>query len=219
VCARQRCVARSLRNDPHAVDPLAAVARVAAAKRDVLLRAYRTWAVHEDLEDCYSQATLELLVRARRDGGFQGDAHIANALEQKLCSRIRDRRRALAGRSAAEAARAAALRLGEAGCGGVEVADPRARTEDAVATRLEFHDLLRLARSLSHDQRVALACHVHLDESTRELAMRLGWSQEKYRKVSQRARARLRRLMREAGLSPDAHDVGIGVMDRTTGER
>ena len=35
----------------------------------------------EDLEDCYSQATLELVSRARtRARAFQGEAHVANAL-------------------------------------------------------------------------------------------------------------------------------------------
>lgn len=185
-------------------DPLAAVARVAAEKREVLLRVYRRWLVHEDLEDCYSQATLELLMRARRTSGFEGDAHIANALEQKLRSRIHDRRRALAGRSAAESARANALRLGDREGGGVDVADPRARTEDVVAARLEFCRLMELARSLTRDQRLVLACELRLGYDTRELSRRLGWSQEKFRKVSQRGRSHLLRLAQESSeCAPD----------------
>ena len=41
-------------------DPAEAVARVSAAKRDVLLRVHRHRLGFEDLEDCFSQATLEL---------------------------------------------------------------------------------------------------------------------------------------------------------------
>jgi hypothetical protein len=43
---------------------------VAQAKRAVLLRVYHHLLPREDLEDCYSQATLELLVRARRGASF-----------------------------------------------------------------------------------------------------------------------------------------------------
>ena len=180
-----------------ASDPADVVARVAAEKRAVLLRVYRQSLRHEDLEDCYGQATLELLQRARRDGGFRGRAHIANALEQKLCSRIHDRRRALAGRSAVESALAGALPLGELERGGVDVPDPRAGVEDLVLARLELRRLLCLARRLTRDQRLVLACQLQLDESTCELSARLGWSQEKYRKVAQRGRARLRVLAQE----------------------
>jgi hypothetical protein len=186
----------------HAADPLDAIARVAAEKRSTLMRVYRSWLRHEDLEDCYSQATLELLVRARRDGGFDGRAHIANALEQKLCSRIHDRRRALAGRSAAERALAGALQLGAAECGGVDVPDRRACVEEEVAARLELAELLKLARGLTRDQRLVLACQLQLDDDTRQLSARFGWSAEKYRKVAQRGRARLRRLAREASSPP-----------------
>ena len=137
--------------------------------RRVLLRVYRQSLRHEDLEDCYGQATLELLQRARRDGGFQERAHIANALEQKLCSRIDDRRRALAGRSAVESALAGALPFGELERGGVDVPDPRAGVEDVALARLELWRLLRLARRLTRDQRLVLACQLQLDESTCEL--------------------------------------------------
>jgi DNA-directed RNA polymerase specialized sigma24 family protein len=185
-----------------ATDPLEAVARVAAEKRAPLLRAYGAWlARREDLEDCYSQATLELLQRAQRGGRFQGAAHIANALEQKLCSRIHDRLRALAGRSAGEAALAGALRLAD-GDSGVDVPDPRAVTEEVVAARVRLRQALRLAGKLSRDQRLALACQIHVDADSRELCTRLGWSQEKYRKVAQRGRARLRLLVDQEDARP-----------------
>jgi hypothetical protein len=46
------------------------VAVVAAAKRDVLLRVHRHRLRAEDLEDCYGQASLELVVLARRGRPF-----------------------------------------------------------------------------------------------------------------------------------------------------
>jgi hypothetical protein len=46
------------------------VAIVARAKRDVLLRAHRFRLRREDLEDCYSQATLELVAHVRSGGAF-----------------------------------------------------------------------------------------------------------------------------------------------------
>ena len=103
---RWRLSAR-LQND----DPAEAVARVSAAKRDVLLRVHRHRLGFEDLEDCFSQATLELITRARtRARAFVSEAHIANALEQRFLSRISDRRRAVSGRSPIQAATHAALR-------------------------------------------------------------------------------------------------------------
>ena len=96
---------------PPSDDPAEAVARVSAAKRDVLLRVHRHRLGFEDLEDCFSQATLELMTRARtRARAFVSEAHIANALEQRFLSRISDRRRAVSGRSPIQAATHAALR-------------------------------------------------------------------------------------------------------------
>lgn len=173
---------------------------MALRKRTVLLRAYRGWLRREDLEDCYSQATLELLLRARvaAAGGapaFEGPGHIANALEQKLRSRIHDRRRALTGRSAIEAALAGALSLGEEG--ELEPPDVRATVEDIVDGRLRLRRLLQLARGLTPDQRLVLGARIGLGMGARELSGLLGWSTDKYRKVDQRGRARLRELSGE----------------------
>jgi DNA-directed RNA polymerase specialized sigma24 family protein len=184
-------------------------------KRPVLLRAYGGWLRPDDLEDCYSQATLEILARTRRDGGFRTNAHIANALEQKLRSRIHDRRRALAGRSAAEAAFANAVPLADVESGGVEVPDPSARTEEIVAARLQFREILLLARSLTRDQRLVLVCQLQLGADSRELCARLGWSQEKYRKVAQRGRARLRLLVEQEDASPVAASASEKAVART----
>ena len=89
-------------------DPAEAVARIAAARRGRLLRVHRRRLRWEDLEDCYSQATLELVARSRRTP-FVSYQHILNSLEQKFLSRIEDRRRAIGGRSAIETAIARAV--------------------------------------------------------------------------------------------------------------
>jgi DNA-directed RNA polymerase specialized sigma24 family protein len=178
----------------HLRDPAEEVAVVAQSKREILLRAYRHWLRREDLEDCLSQATLELVARARRGSRFSGAQHIGNALEQKFLSRIHDRRRALGGRSAMEAALDGALSLGESHCGGIDIADVRPSTEDQVAGRMDLRRVQEVAEQLTHDQRLVLACQVALDMDCREFCARFGWSAEKYRKVAQRGRTRLRLL-------------------------
>jgi hypothetical protein len=55
---------------------------VAQAKREILLRVHRRRLRREDLEDAYSQATLELIVLARRGRVFESRKHVANALAQ-----------------------------------------------------------------------------------------------------------------------------------------
>jgi len=60
------------------------VAQVACARRELLLRAHRHRLRREDLEDCYSQATLELVVHARRGGAFADRRHMGNALEVRF---------------------------------------------------------------------------------------------------------------------------------------
>jgi len=59
-------------------DPADVVARVSASRREVLLRVHRRRLRFEDLEDCYSQATLELLIRSRRSP-FADEQHAVNA--------------------------------------------------------------------------------------------------------------------------------------------
>ncbi len=58
------------RGSIRAVDPAEEVALVARARRELLLRVHGHRLRKEDLEDCYSQATLELLAHARRGGRF-----------------------------------------------------------------------------------------------------------------------------------------------------
>lgn len=181
-------------------DPAEAVALVAAARRTLLLRVHRRRLLREDLEDAYSQATLELVTRARR-APFQSHAHIANALEQKFVSRIDDRRRAISGRSAIETALAGAVPVDEPGGAAGEIEDRGAEVLQRVAGRLELGRIRELIGDLSGDQKLVLASQVTWDMECAEFCSRYGWSPEKYRKVAQRARARLRVLI-------NAHDSG-----------
>jgi DNA-directed RNA polymerase specialized sigma24 family protein len=194
------------------------VALVARAKREGLLRAHRHWLRREDLEDCYSQATLELLARVRGGLRFSDRGHVANALELRFQSRVRDRRRALRGRSPLLAALEEARSLGGLDRGEVEVTDPRAEVHPLVMRRQELARVLELAPELTPDQRLVLACQVSLGMDRAEFCDRFGWSFEKYRKVAQRARARLRALVdaRESGLPLGA--AGEGSLP-TVGER
>jgi DNA-directed RNA polymerase specialized sigma24 family protein len=184
------------------LDPCDAVALVARSRRALLLAAHRHRLAREDLEDCYSQATLELLTRAKRAGAFAGRAHIANALEQRFLSRICDRRRALSGRSPMEAALAAALPIAAWDGGGVEVADASADVERLAILRHELRQINQLVHRLSHDQRLVLASQLSCEVESEEFCRVHGWSVEKYRKVAQRARARLTRLLAAQTESP-----------------
>jgi len=176
-------------------DPAEEVALVAHARRELLLRVHRCQLRREDLEDCYSQATLELVAHARKGGTFSSRLHLANAIEQRFVSRIHDRRRALRGRSPMQAALEGAMSLGSSGEQEVELVDVRAELEKLVMLRQDLRRVENLAQELTSDQRLVLACQVGLQMSRGEFCRRYGWSPEKYRKVAQRARARLTRLM------------------------
>ena len=91
-----------------------------------MLRVHRHRLRREDLEDCYSQATLELVSHARARPVFANRLHIANAVELRFLSRVRDRRRALGGRSPLQAAMEEATALADGGDGAIEVPDARA---------------------------------------------------------------------------------------------
>jgi DNA-directed RNA polymerase specialized sigma24 family protein len=176
-------------------DPAEQVALVARAKRAGLLRAHRRRLRREDLEDCLSQAVLELVAGARGGQRFSSRTHLENALEQRFLSRVQDRRRALGGRSPLQAALEGALPLGGPREREVEVVDPRAEIHPLVMRRLELLRVQKLAPRLSSDQRLVLACQVALGMNRAEFCSKFGWSFEKYRKVAQRARARLRVLI------------------------
>ena len=186
---------------------------MARARRELLLRAHRFRLRREDLEDCYSQATLELVAHARNGGTFSSRSHLGNVLEQRFRSRIGDRRRALAGRSPMQAALEAAMPLGWAGEQEIEVVDVRAELEMLVVLRHELRRVQEVARELTPDQRLVLASQ--LGQLTRaEFCRRYDWSPEKYRKVAQRARTRLTRLMAvdERSVPP-----AVGVSEKQAG--
>ena len=74
----------------------------------------------------------------------------------------------------------------------VGVADRRADTERLVEARVDLRRLLTLAPRLTPDQRLVLFARVALDMSATEFCERHAWSWEKYRKIDQRGRAKLR---------------------------
>jgi DNA-directed RNA polymerase specialized sigma24 family protein len=183
------------RGGAHQLDSAERVALVARARRQTLLRAHRHRLRAQDLEDCLSQATLELVAQARAGATWASTAHVAHVLEQRFVSRVRDRRRAVSGRSPMQAALESALALGGLGEGfGCGVPDLAPGTEEQAMLRMELRRLPRLASGLSSDQRLVLASQISLQMGCAEFCALHGWTHEKYRKVAQRARARLRRL-------------------------
>jgi len=177
-------------------DPADVVARVSASRRERLLRVHRRRLRFEDLEDCYSQATLELLIRSRRSP-FADEEHAVNALEQKFLSRITDRRRALAGRSGIEAALANAVPVDSPDDEHHELEDRRAGVERQVLVHTEVRRLREVIAELSVDQRLVLHAQINLGLDAETFCGRYAWSIEKFRKVAQRARWRLRALVDE----------------------
>ena len=179
-----------------AADPAEAVARIADARRDRMLRVNRRRLRWEDLEDCYSQATLELVARSRRSP-FASLDHVENALEQKFASRIEDRRRAIGGRSSIETAMARAVSVDSPEQGAGDLEDRRAAVEQEAIARTELSRLREVIADLSRDQQLVLVSQVCVDMGAGEFCLRYGWSVEKYRKVAQRARSKLRVLVEE----------------------
>jgi len=196
-------------------DLLEEVALVSHARRELLLRVNRFRLRREDLEDAYSQATFELLAQVRQGVSFTSRLHVANALELRFLSRVRDRRRALAGRSPMQAALEQAVMLGSAAEAGVELVDRAANVEALVLLRHELRTIGQLAKRLSPDQRLVLGSQLS-GETCAEFCARAGWSREKYRKVAQRARLRLRTLTRIAESGVPAADCASEEMPGPT---
>jgi DNA-directed RNA polymerase specialized sigma24 family protein len=167
----------------------------------------------EDLEDCHSQATLELLAQVRRGHAFAGDEHIANTLELRMVSRIRDMRRALAGRSPIRSAMASAVPISASEPNDGSLVDPRADLEALVVARSELTRVVAAASQLSVDQRRVLV-HQIGGGGCAAFCGTHGWSSEKYRKVAQRGRARLRELLDSDGGPVPPRD---GVADQKPG--
>jgi DNA-directed RNA polymerase specialized sigma24 family protein len=167
---------------------------VAVARRELMLAVHGFRLRKEDLEDCYSQATLELLLSARAGKRFASRGHIANSIELRFLSRIRDRRRALSGRSPMQAAMEGAIPLGGEELT-IEIEDRRLEPDRVVIQRQELERLRANALQLTPDQRLVLASQVALGMGCEEFCRLHAWTPEKYRKVAQRGRARLRQLM------------------------
>ena len=162
-----------------------AVARLGPA----LLRFRRGRLPTEDLEDALAQAVLELMVRVRRGARFDSAEHVANALRQKLDSRIVDRQRAIGGRSPIVRATATAASV-------EEVDNQLVAREDIVGNIAMHEQLSELGRAMSTlpaAQRDALTCEL-AGVSPADARTTRGWSEENYRKLRQRARQRLRAL-------------------------
>ena len=170
------------------------MALVAAAKRDVLLRVHSHRLRREDLEDAYGQATYELIVLARGGRAFASRRHIANALEQRFLARVVDRRRAIGGRSPIAAALEGALPFAVEG-EELELPDTRGAPERVMVARDELLRLLGHMAELTPDQRAVLGTQLALGMRCEEFCAIHGWTPEKYRKVAQRGRGRLRELL------------------------
>jgi len=149
---------------------------------------------YEDLEDCFSQATMELIRYVRAGGTFAHIHHTAVALELRFLSRVQDRCRAVSGRSPIQTAWESALAAGGLGDSYTDSADVRCAVEELAMMRLELRLVPRLARELTADQRLVLACQVGLQMPCAEFCDLFGWSVAKYRQVAYRARVRLRHL-------------------------
>ncbi len=182
---------------------------MAAAKRELLLRVHRHRLRREDLEDAYGQATYELIVLARTGRAFAGNRHIANALEQRFLARVVDRRRAIGGRSPIAAALEGAVPFAPEG-DELELPDTRAAPERVAVARDELHRLLRHLGDLTPDQRAVLTTQLTLGMRCEEFCAKSGWTPEKYRKVAQRGRWRLRELL-------SAEDSRAGDVPRRSG--
>ena len=77
----------------------------------------------------------------------------------------------------------------------IDLADPRADVEGTVVALDELRRIAHFARGhLSGDQRAAIA-HAAGGGRAAEFTARHGWGSEKYRKVGQRGRDRLRRAL------------------------
>lgn len=173
-------------------DPAEQVALVAAAKRPVLLHVHRHRLRREDLEDAYSQATLELIVLARGGRRYASRSHVAHTIEQRFLARVQDRRRAVSGRSPIATALEGALPLVSEG---VEPVDASGDPSRIALARDELLRVMRHMGALSADQRSVIETQLVFAMRCEEYCRLTGWTPEKYRKVAQRGRARLRELL------------------------
>jgi len=174
-------------------DQVDLIAIAAATNWTRLLRIHRHRLPAAELEDCLSQALLELLTAAEQGRTrFADRAAALAAFDRRLQSRITDRHRAINGRSPIAAALRQARTLDLiTDTTPTAVGDPLQRTLD----REMLAQLTRAVAELTPDQRLALLAELH-GERPGEFCARHNWSAAKYRKTLQRARTRLRLLLR-----------------------
>jgi DNA-directed RNA polymerase specialized sigma24 family protein len=176
-----------------APDQVDLIAIAAATNWTGLLRIHHRRLPAADLEDCLGQALLELLVAAE-----QGRTQFANrtaaltALDRRFQSRITDRHRAHNGRSPIATALHHARPLDTiTDTTAAAAGDPLQQVTD----RETLTQIAHAVGELTPDQRLALLAQLH-GERPGEFCARHGWSAAKHRKTLQRARARLRLLLR-----------------------
>jgi hypothetical protein len=187
------------------------VAHVVQAKRTGLLWAYRCTLRRADLEECFGQASMELIRYVRAGGTFSHVGHAAAALELRFLSRVQDRQRALAGRSPVQAVWEGALAAGSLGDSHTNVADVRCAVEELAMMRMELRLVPVLARELTPDQRLVLACQVGLQMGRVEFCELFGWSFAKFRKVAHRASERMRALSEQVDESKLDGDASMSI--------
>jgi DNA-directed RNA polymerase specialized sigma24 family protein len=174
------------------------VAEVSREKWDTLLRVFRTRLPREDLEDLLSQATLELVVQARRGTLPDDRALIGGALSHKFDSRIKDRHRAVNGRSLAKTTERAATSIDDEHSIAHDRLSSGADTERAVAARERLREINRLLPRLTPNQRLVMTNDTYHQLSVADFCQLHGWKPDRYRKTSQRGRERLAQLLGEA---------------------
>ncbi len=171
--------------------PVAVLEGVFAAKWSVLLRVHRQrLPEREDLEDCLAQAAMELSAAAIAGRLCSEPSLVAVTLETRFLSRVIDRQRALAGRSAIRSAERQAVRIDRV----AERVAARDEVLQQVVAREELAGLLGRVARLTRDQRLVIGHELFGRDGAglAEFCARHGWTAAKYRKVAQRARARLR---------------------------
>lgn len=170
------------------------------ARRAFLLRLHRHKLRPHDLEDAYSQATYELLLFVLRGGRFACRRQLASAVEHRFLSRVSDRRRALAGRSPAQALLEDAAALDSEEARQAPSREGWCDPERVVLLRQELREISAQLGRLTADQRLVIGSQA-LAVDRAEFIATHRWSGEKYRKVAQRGRARLRALTGREGLT------------------
>lgn len=98
---------------------------------------------------------------------------------------------------------ASSLPLGDCHEHEVDIPDARLDVERLALLRHDLRRISEKALELSEDQRLVLKNQLTHDMGCAEFCRAYGWTPEKYRKVAQRARTRLKRLLATDQLLPE----------------